>query len=103
MRSTKIRLLMLPLAAAAVLTVGGCSSDDAADTAYLSALKAGGVNTDNREALIAKGKQICEDLKGGTPAMDLVESNGGGAQGAATVGAAIGAYCKDQQGKLTAG
>ena len=40
MRSTKIRLLMLPLAAAAVLTVGGCSSDDAADTAYISALKA---------------------------------------------------------------
>ncbi|MEZ5210057.1 MULTISPECIES: DUF732 domain-containing protein [unclassified Gordonia (in: high G+C Gram-positive bacteria)] len=108
MRSTAYRLLLLPAAAAAVLTLGACGndsdgvhSDSTHDNAYITALKAAGVDVSDRDARISEGKQVCKDLKDGKQVISYDGSAGADtAQKAALAGAAVGAFCPDMQSKL---
>jgi len=116
MRATKFRLLMLPLAAAAALTLGACGDDSssdaegvgtgsgtgaAAESRYLQTLESMGVDVSDPTALIGKGKQICSDLGAGKTINDLVDVQAADpGREAAVVGAAVGAFCPDQQANL---
>ncbi|MFM9377385.1 DUF732 domain-containing protein [Gordonia sp. VNK21] len=113
MIAARHRLLMLPLAAAAALLLGACGDDSSDDSAaasttpssgegtFLQILQASGVDISDRDALIAEGKQICADLKAGTPITEVIDGQGQDAvRSAAMSSAAVVGLCPDQQDKL---
>lgn len=96
--------LLVPLAVAAVLTA--CSGGDAKTDIYLKSLDAAGVSFSSDSAAISAGKKVCDDLKAGKAATDLsrgADPGGDLVRGASVVGAAIAAFCPDQQSKLIPG
>ncbi|MFT3661389.1 MAG: DUF732 domain-containing protein [Gordonia sp. (in: high G+C Gram-positive bacteria)] len=125
MRATRRRLLMIPIAAAAALVLGACGggdgggdageSDPSAETAasasgdpearFITALETARIDTGDRDALVAQGKKACEGLKSGKSMSDLL-NEASKKQGQeqmkalAVTGAAVGAFCPDQQSKL---
>lgn len=107
MRTTKLRLALLPIAAA-VLALTACGGDDSSssstsqDNRYIAALKMAGIDTNDRDALIKEGHQVCDDLKAGKQVLDFGDPGSGADAGrqATIAGAAVGAFCPDQQGKL---
>lgn len=97
------------VAASVVLTACGSDSgssavDSAGSAAYLKAIKVVGTSYSNDDAAIEAGKQACSDLKASKSVSDVLASlkaeAGGEAQAMTVMGAAIGAFCPDQQTKL---
>lgn len=122
-RTTGIRAMLIPAAAAVVVGLAGCgggesdstppssSTPDAAkasplqgDQLYLAGLKQLNVRFPDDAAAVAAGKQVCANLKAGDGLLDAILKVGNGlddAESGQVVGLAAQTYCPDQLGKLS--